>query len=965
MKRLVPFVSLVCLFTLCLAPAALAVSSPTITTILPSSAPNTQDTPVVITGTGFAPGATVTLGTTPLTPVTFVSDTQLTATVPSGLTPGSYDLTVTNSDSGTVTHSGAFTVTPPPMVSAIQPTSAYNDIDMPVTITGSDFVSTPTITLGSTALTDVAFVDATTLTATVPWGMDPGTYDLTVTNPDGGVGSLSAAYTVGAGIGQWNAGHLYGGDVHQLLFKPGDPSTLYAPAYGISGLFRSTDAGASWQYVGGSLFLGNFKLAVDPQHPSWLWAYDHNGVACSKDEGDTWTTVLSAWPDGRPIAHGQVYPSPYDPEVLFVSSYIDPIESSSPGAAQGLIRSVDGGATWKIVKSLDGASVMDVAFDPNDPSQMVALAQDAQVYDSTDAGRTWSAVASPATGSIGIFSIIAYNPYVPGQVWIVCYKLPFSGTVTGLFKSTDAALSGWQDVLSGYSGGGHITFTGADSVYVPWLHSTDGGTDWQAFGPVTGQGDLVFDPTDPLVGYVGDTTYGVQKTTDGGQSWQVADQGLAGMTCSAMDVSPSDPLRVYAIFGNWPGVYSSGDGASTWGYAQVPGSYPLLDGVRVDPTDSDRVYAQEHDKVYRSTDGGASWDDLGWNVSGSLPQGGLWGLTPDPFQAGHLLVAYDTGDNLTSYLYESTDYGASWQAVATPPGLGRVSDIAFDPQTAGLVYLAAGGFGAMPGSGVYRSTDDGADWTSVDDPSLPDMQYATSIAIATHPQQMVTVEANAYVYRSTDEGATWQKSENPEYPGPEMFADGDSTRLYRGTTEGLFFSGDAGDTWKRAAGAFGHLQVMAVDSADQDGHTIIYAATNGGQAGATGGTRAGTRRADLGTTSTMVEAGVYRCVVVKPTLTLKVSGLRSGSIKLGKSVTAKGIVTPISLAGSKVTLTAQLKKGTKWVKAKIASALITSTGAYSWKYKPAKKGTYRMQSTIANTATNAAATTKWLAFKVK
>jgi hypothetical protein len=88
-------------------------------------------------------------------------------------------------------------------------------------------------------------------------------------------------------------------------------------------------------------------------------------------------------------------------------------------------------------------------------------------------------------------------------------------------------------------------------------------------------------------------------------------------------------------------------------------------------------------------------------------------------------------------------------------------------------------------------------------------------------------------------------------------------------------------------------------------------------------------------------------------------------VKLGKSVTAAGLVTPTSLAGSKVTLTAQLKKGAKWVKAKTFSATITSTGAYSWKYKPAKKGAYRMQAAITKTATRAAVTTKWLAFKVK
>ena len=82
-------------------------------------------------------------------------------------------------------------------------------------------------------------------------------------------------------------------------------------------------------------------------------------------------------------------------------------------------------------------------------------------------------------------------------------------------------------------------------------------------------------------------------------------------------------------------------------------------------------------------------------------------------------------------------------------------------------------------------------------------------------------------------------------------------------------------------------------------------------------------------------------------------------------MTAKGTVTPTSPADSTVTLTAQLKKGAKWAKAKTGSALITSTGAYSWTYKPAERGAYRVRAVLARTATHAAFTTKWLAFKVK
>ncbi len=100
------------------------------------------------------------------------------------------------------------------------------------------------------------------------------------------------------------------------------------------------------------------------------------------------------------------------------------------------------------------------------------------------------------------------------------------------------------------------------------------------------------------------------------------------------------------------------------------------------------------------------------------------------------------------------------------------------------------------------------------------------------------------------------------------------------------------------------------------------------------------------------------------TVTLKLSGLTSGAMRLGRSVTAKGKVTPTSLAGSKVKLTVQKKKGTRWVTLKSVTRTISATGAYIWKYKPATRGAYHMRATIAKTATHTAAKTKWRPFKV-
>jgi len=118
----------------------------------------------------------------------------------------------------------------------------------------------------------------------------------------------------------------------------------------------------------------------------------------------------------------------------------------------------------------------------------------------------------------------------------------------------------------------------------------------------------------------------------------------------------------------------------------------------------------------------------------------------------------------------------------------------------------------------------------------------------------------------------------------------------------------------------------------------------------------------VGVTTSGIDATLVAAAV--PTVTLRLSGLSGGAIKLGKSVAASGAVTPASLAG-KVTLTVQLKKGSAWIKATTASATITSAGVYSWKYKPAKKGAYRMQAAIAKTDAHAGAATAWLAFQVK
>ena len=61
----------------------------------------------------------------------------------------------------------------------------------------------------------------------------------------------------------------------------------------------------------------------------------------------------------------------------------------------------------------------------------------------------------------------------------------------------------------------------------------------------------------------------------------------------------------------------------------------------------------------------------------------------------------------------------------------------------------------------------------------------------------------------------------------------------------------------------------------------------------------------------------------------------------------------------------QKKRGARWITVKSTARTISASGAYSWKYKPAKRGAYRMRATVAKTTAHAAAATPWRKFKVK
>ena len=105
--------------------------------------------------------------------------------------------------------------------------------------------------------------------------------------------------------------------------------------------------------------------------------------------------------------------------------------------------------------------------------------------------------------------------------------------------------------------------------------------------------------------------------------------------------------------------------------------------------------------------------------------------------------------------------------------------------------------------------------------------------------------------------------------------------------------------------------------------------------------------------------------LIAPQLTLTLSGLTNGALRLGERLTVAGAVKPASLAGTEVKLVVQREQGGEWRAVTSLTLTISAGDVYHATYKPDKTGTYRIKATIAKTTTTIAAATTWRTFKVK
>lgn len=240
---------------------------------------------------------------------------------------------------------------------------------------------------------------------------------------------------------------------------------------------------------------------------------------------------------------------------------------------------------------------------------------------------------------------------------------------------------------------------------------------WEHEGPSTNTGGgywgmgrtkhVAFHPTDPNTFFVGTPDGGIWKTTDGGNNWQALGDQLPYLPVGIILVDFQHPDTLYI---------SLGDKLGWWQYNLG---------------------------VYKSTDGGLSWNPTG--LDWELAQGKvIYALEMSPADPQTLVAATNSG------LLRSTDGGASWTTLLT----GEFTDVKFRPGDAATLYAARYDYWGV--SQAFRSVDGGDNWTQTTDFDFSQNEIRLAVTLANPDFVGLRCSNGKRFYRSADGGASFQ-----------------------------------------------------------------------------------------------------------------------------------------------------------------------------------------------------------------
>ena len=310
---------------------------------------------------------------------------------------------------------------------------------------------------------------------------------------------------------------------------------------------------------------------------------------------------------------------------------------------------------------------------------------------------------------------------------------------------------------------------------------------WRLVGPYRGGRvtTVAGVPDNPSLYYMGATGGGVWKTENAGISWKnISDDYFGVGTIGAIAVAESDPNVIYVGTGeksirgvttsDGDGVYKSTDAGKTWKHIGLPKA-GQISRIKIHPSNPDIAYVgvqgqiwgpNEERGVYRTTDGGATWEQ----VLSVNAQTGATDLRMDPTNPRILYAAmwehgrkpwYILSGGTAGGIFKSTDGGDNWEKLTKglPSLIGKIGiDVsASNPQRLYAIVEA------MPGEGgLYRSDDGGESWELKNKTRILWTRSWYYMHIAADPvNDDIVYVLNAPFMKSIDGGLTFEKKSTP------------------------------------------------------------------------------------------------------------------------------------------------------------------------------------------------------------
>jgi len=544
--------------------------------------------------------------------------------------------------------------------------------------------------------------------------------------------------------------------VTAIVVDPRDPEVLYAGLEN-AGVYKSLDGGISWQPSHNGLgAAGVGTLVIDPNTPSTLYAgIFQGGVYKTTDGGGYWRSVnqgidyLHGWTEWQ----SRVVMDHQDSQHLYYTQGMDLYESK------------DGGVSWKQLKVSCPQLISNLVIDPTDPRILFAVDYGnpckGGVYKSSDSGTTWS-LTELQSDEIGLGRLLAIDSKVGNYVYT-------------------------QKTLPD------------EYVY----GSSDGGNTWRRL-PQRDCKTLAIQPDNGPVAYCGSGNGYLNKTTDGGQKWQI----LGKIDTGVIRTLSFLPQARDTFFAGAQGLYVSKDGGSSWTKRSDGLGGSRLE-LKLNPTDNSSLSIQEGTcehggigRLFRSSDESRSW--------GLVTEEGCG-------------LAFDADGN-TWYRsgLRSQDRGKTW--VRTNKLGWDVQSVAAHPRQPKMLYAGVPPY-------IYISTDNGTTWQNTS--GIKDMYDARLFFDHDQGQVVYAIGFIGTPYRSDNAGKTWTAcGQTNIWHAPSdsrlVVDPRNSGWLVLATRgKGVLASQDGCKSWQSSNAGLGNLVVntVAIDSKKPD---TVYAGTDGG-----------------------------------------------------------------------------------------------------------------------------------------